>query len=117
MSRSALRCSSEARARLWCSLLPLAEVREDFDDLAEKLASAGYMTAAIDPRGFGKSTGPAGRTMADFAVDVAEVVEALSPGKPAVLIGHAFGNRVARSTAAFAPQAVSGLILLACGGQ
>jgi len=34
-----------------------------------------------------------------------------------VLIGHAFGNRVARATAAFAPQAVSGLILLACGGQ
>ncbi|OXE37310.1 MAG: hypothetical protein CGW95_02255 [Phenylobacterium zucineum] len=34
-----------------------------------------------------------------------------------MLIGHAFGNRVARATAAFAPQAVSGLILLACGGQ
>lgn len=90
---------------------------EDFEDLAERLAGAGYRTAAINPRGFGASTGPAAQTMADFAMDVARVVETLSPGEPAILVGHAFGNRVVRATAAFVPEAVSGLILLACGGQ
>lgn len=90
---------------------------EDFDDLAARLAANGYRTAAINPRGIGDSTGPAARTLQDYAADVAEVVRSLSPDRPAVLVGHAFGNRVARATAAFTPDMVSGLILLACGGQ
>ncbi|OXE37311.1 MAG: hypothetical protein CGW95_02260 [Phenylobacterium zucineum] len=55
---------------------------EDFQDLAARLETAGYMTAAINPRGFGDSTGPAGRTMADFATDVAQVVQAFSQVSP-----------------------------------
>lgn len=99
-------------------LIPsLGRGAEDFDDLAGRLATAGYRTAAINPRGIGDSAGPAARTLQDYAADVAEVVRFLSPGRPAVLVGHAFGNRVARATAAFAPDMVSGLILLACGGQ
>lgn len=90
---------------------------DDFDDLAGQLAQAGYRTAAINPRGVGRSSGPPARTLADYAADVAHVVRALSPDAPAILVGHAFGNRVSRATAAFAPESVSGLILLACGGQ
>ncbi len=89
----------------------------DFDDLATRLAAAGYEAAAIDPRGVGDSTGAMeGITLLDFAADVAAVAAALSP-KPAVLVGHAFGNRVARATAATHPHAVSALVLLAAGGQ
>jgi pimeloyl-ACP methyl ester carboxylesterase len=89
----------------------------DFDDLATRLAAHGYEAAAIDPRGVGDSTGQmTGLTLADYADDVAAVVAKLSPG-PAVLVGHAFGNRVARATAATHPEAVSALILLAAGGQ
>jgi len=89
----------------------------DFDDLATRLAAAGYEAAAIDPRGVGDSTGPMeGVTLADYAADVASVARALSP-KPAVLVGHAFGNRVARATAAAHPGDVSALVLLAAGGQ
>jgi pimeloyl-ACP methyl ester carboxylesterase len=89
----------------------------DFDDLASRLAAAGFEAAAIDPRGIGQSTGPMeGLTFADYAADVAAVAASLSP-KPAVLIGHAFGNRVARATAAAHPEAVSALVLLAAGGQ
>lgn len=90
---------------------------EDFDDLAARLATNGYRTAAINPRGIGDSTGPAARTLQDYAADAAHVVRSLSPEAPAILVGHAFGNRVARATAAFAPGQVSGLVLLACGGQ
>jgi pimeloyl-ACP methyl ester carboxylesterase len=89
----------------------------DFDDLADRLATAGYEPAAIDPRGIGDSAGPmAGLTLADYAADVAAVAHELSL-KPVVLIGHAFGNRVARATAAAHPEAVSALVLLAAGGQ
>jgi pimeloyl-ACP methyl ester carboxylesterase len=89
----------------------------DFDDLAQRLAEAGYQTAAIDPRGVGASAGPMdGLTMADYADDVAAVAARLSP-RPVIVIGHAFGNRVARATAARHPQTVSRLVLLAAGGQ
>lgn len=89
----------------------------DFDDLGARLAAAGYRAVALDPRGIGASTGPAAADMRDYARDVAESVRRLAPDGRAVLIGHAFGNRVARATAAFHPEAVSSLILLASGGQ
>jgi len=89
----------------------------DFDDLATRLAAAGFEAAAIDPRGIGQSSGPMeGVTLADYATDVAAVVKALSP-EPAVLVGHAFGNRVARATAAADPAVAAALVLLAAGGQ
>jgi pimeloyl-ACP methyl ester carboxylesterase len=75
------------------------------------------MAAAIDPRGVGDSVGPmTGVTLWDYADDVAAVAAALS-AEPAVLVGHAFGNRVVRATAARHPDAVAALILLAAGGQ
>ena len=90
----------------------------DFDDLARSLARAGFTTAAVDPRGIGGSTGPmTGQTLADYGDDVDAVARALSPNKPAILVGHAFGNRVARATAAGHPEVVRRLILLAAGGQ
>jgi pimeloyl-ACP methyl ester carboxylesterase len=89
----------------------------DFDDLSRRLADAGYRVAAIDPRGIGASRGPKeGLTLWDYADDLAAVVHALSP-RPAVIVGHAFGNRVARATAVRHPELVSRLVLLAAGGQ
>src|SRR5580658_4119072 len=86
-------------------LIPsLGRGASDFDDLGSRLAAAGYLAAAIDPRGIGASEGPMeGATLWDYADDVAAVVAALSPQAPAVLVGHAFGNRVVRATAARHP--------------
>lgn len=99
-------------------LIPsLGRGASDFDDLAARLADAGFQAAAIDPRGVGHSRGPMeGVTLLDYAADVATVIDGLSPGG-AVVVGHAFGNRVARATAAAFPAKVSALILLAAGGQ
>ena len=78
----------------------------DFDDLAGRLAAAGYRTLCPEPRGVGGSTGPLGDlTMADLADDVAAVIRERTEGT-ATLVGHAFGNRVARMTATEHPELV-----------
>jgi pimeloyl-ACP methyl ester carboxylesterase len=100
-------------------LLPsLGRSAADFDDLTRRLARRGYRTAAVNPRGIGASRGPRTATLADPARDVAEVIRALAgDAGPVVLIGHAYGNRLARGVATWHPELVSGLILLASGGQ
>ena len=105
-------------------LLPsLGRGASDFDDLASRIAATGFCAAAINPRGIGQSKGPAAQSLADYARDIFEVIKALQSqsahghAKPVVLIGHAYGNRLARAVAAAYPDAVSSLILLASGGQ
>lgn len=88
----------------------------DFDDLARRLAAAGYHAIHPEPRGMGGSSGDlAGLSMADLAADVAAVVHACTD-RPVTLVGHAFGNRVARMTATEYPHLVDSLVLLCCGG-
>lgn len=89
---------------------------EDFDDVAARLAGAGYRAACPQPRGIGGSTAPlAGLSMRTCADDVAAVIAAVG-GPDVVVVGHAFGNRVARMVAAAYPEQVAGVVLLACGG-
>ena len=57
-----------------------------------------------------------GTSLADLAGDVAIVVERLAGG-PAVLIGHAFGQRVARMLAMTRPDLVKAIVMLAAGGK
>src|SRR5690606_19493524 len=99
-------------------LLPsLGRGASDFDDLATRLADAGYTAAAIDPRGAGESCGAAyGLTLHHYAADVAAVIEACGDG-PAHVVGHAFGNRVARCLAADRPVLVRSVTLIASGGM
>lgn len=87
-----------------------------FDNFARRLAHAGFRAVAVNPRGAGESTGPLeGITLHTFAADVAGVIEALNCG-PVHVLGHAFGNRVARCLAADRPDLVRSVILLAAGG-
>ena len=90
----------------------LGRPAEDFDDLSRRLAGAGYRALRPQPRGLGRSWGPMhGITLHDFARDMAAVIEA-NGGGPAVMAGHAFGNFVARTTAADFPQLVRAVVLL-----
>ena len=85
----------------------------DFFDIAERLAAAGYRVLCPEPRGLGGSTGPlAGITLHDYARDIAAVIEH-DGGEPTVVAGHAFGNFVARATAADFPRLVRAVVLLA----
>jgi pimeloyl-ACP methyl ester carboxylesterase len=87
-----------------------------FDDLARTLSARGLQTISINMRGVGESRGSLdGATLHDLAIDVAEVLEAMDCG-PAHLVGHAFGNRVARCLAVDRPSLVRSVTLLAAGG-
>src|SRR3954463_11370363 len=69
---------------------------EDFDDIAQRFAALGMRVLRPQPRGMGASTGPmAGLTLHDLARDVGVVIEQLGSG-PAFILGHAFGQWVAR---------------------
>lgn len=98
-------------------LLPsLGRGAADFDDLALRLARAGYHAIHPEPRGVGGSTGDLDAlSMADLAADAAAVVHARADG-PVTIVGHAFGNRVARMTATEYPHLVDSVVLLCCGG-
>jgi pimeloyl-ACP methyl ester carboxylesterase len=87
-----------------------------FADLARELARAGFQSIAINMRGVGESRGALDdTTLHDLAADVAGVIEALDCG-PAHLVGHAFGNRIARCLAVDQPPLVRSVTLLAAGG-
>ena len=88
----------------------------DFDQLADDVAAAGYRVACPEPRGLGASAVPDRQeTLSTLAADVAAVITILGDG-PAVVVGHAYGNRIARMTATEHPELVESLVLLACGG-
>jgi pimeloyl-ACP methyl ester carboxylesterase len=90
---------------------------EDFDDLSRRLVQAGYQAILPDPRGIGRSRGPLDSiTYHDLASDVAAVIRSVVRG-PVTIIGHAFGNRVARTLASDHPALVQRLILLSAGGM
>ena len=89
----------------------------DFDGLVQRIAARGYRAVAPEPRGIGGSTGSLeGVSMGDLADDAVFVIEALGLA-PATIVGHAFGNRLARLVATRHPEFVAGVVLLACGGQ
>lgn len=98
-------------------LASLGRPGSDFDEIATCLAKTGYRVTLPEPRGLGGSSGPMeDLTLHDLAADVAAVIETQSRA-PVVLLGHAFGNRLTRMTAADYPALVSRVILLACGGR
>ncbi len=98
-------------------LLPgLGRDAGDLDPFAQYLVEAGFRVVQPDPRGSGGSTGPLdGLTLHDLAADIAAVIEAVAK-PPVVVIGHAFGNRIARMLATDRPDLVSTVVLLGCSG-
>ena len=90
---------------------------EDYDEVAAGIAKAGYRVLRPQPRGTCRSTGPMKRlTLHDYARDVAAVI-GHAGGGPAVVAGHAFGNWVARMTAADHPRLVRGVVILAAAAK
>jgi 2-(acetamidomethylene)succinate hydrolase len=81
-----------------------------WDPIAD-LLSYRFRTIALDQRGHGRSGKPAGACygMADFAGDLAALIETLDAG-PAVIAGHSLGARNALAVGASRPDLVSAVI-------
>ncbi|SEL58632.1 Pimeloyl-ACP methyl ester carboxylesterase [Pseudoxanthomonas sp. GM95] len=89
----------------------------DYDPIAEGLVARGYQVLRPQPRGLGASRGPMdGITLADLADDVGCAI-AQAGKAPAIVVGHAYGNWVARMLAARHPQAVRGVVVAAAAAK
>lgn len=108
----------------------LGRSASDFNELANQLALAGYASLLIEPRGMRDSTGlePPEMTLFELAKDVKQIVDVerrhaalLKPGEGSrpniIVLGHAFGNRVARTFATAYPNQTAHTILIAAGGK
>jgi pimeloyl-ACP methyl ester carboxylesterase len=95
-------------------LLPsLGRGAGDFEPIAERLAGARFRVLRPQPRGIGESRGPmTGINLHDYAADVAALIEH-DGGGAAFVVGHAFGNRVARMLATQRPDLVRAVSLIA----
>ena len=95
-------------------LIPsLGRGTEDFDALLPHLVRSGLRLILPEPRGVGGSAPLRdGDTLHDMAADVAAVVEA-EGAAPAVLVGHAAGNWVARVLAHDRPELTRAVALVA----
>jgi pimeloyl-ACP methyl ester carboxylesterase len=87
---------------------------DDFDDVAERIANAGYLVVRPQPRGMDDSHGPFENfTLHTLADDVATTIRELGNGHRAVVVGHAFGHYVARVTDLDHSQLVRGIVIAA----
>lgn len=84
----------------------------DFDELAQRIAAAGFEVLRPQPRGMGRSTGPLeDLDLSALARDVAATIDRLGGGR-AVVVGHAFGHFVARVADLEHPGRVRGVVVL-----
>ena len=95
-------------------LLPsFARSAADFNALARALAEAGYRTLALQPRGIeGSALGGLDPSLRDYAADIVAMLEAEGVDRAKAVVGHAYGNRVARVFAVHFPDRVQKLVLL-----
>lgn len=98
-------------------LLPsLGRGSKDFARLAADLVAAGFRAVLPEPRGIPPSEAlQPTASLHDLASDVACVVRATC-APPVTVLGHALGNRIARTLASDHPDLVRDVILVACGG-
>jgi pimeloyl-ACP methyl ester carboxylesterase len=93
----------------------LGRPASDFDELSASLVAAGYTTIRPQPRGIEGCTGPtSGLSLRDLAADA---MAAAPHDGPIIVIGHDFGQRVARMIAALYPDRVETVVMLGAGGK
>jgi pimeloyl-ACP methyl ester carboxylesterase len=102
-------------------LASLGRSVSDFNELSQELVTAGYRTVAVEVRGIGASTIGTPKKRPDLfnlADDVAAAViaDGATDGDRVFVIGHAFGNRLARALATRYADQVGGVVLIAAGG-
>ena len=88
---------------------------EDYDEVTHGIAKAGFRVLRPQPRGIRHRSPRCSTSAHDFARDIAAVIQHY--GGPAVIVGHAYGNWVARMTAVDHPQLVRGVVIAAAAAK
>lgn len=88
----------------------------DFNELVERVNRYGYRALVLQARGIDGTELPGyDLTLYDYADDLVAVLNQEKLLTPVTLVGHAFGNRIARAFASRYPARVRSLVLLAAG--
>lgn len=95
-------------------LASLGRPASDFDRLVADLGAAGFDAIALDPRDVLGAVADE-PTLHDLAAAVVGELDRRGLAR-AHLVGHAFGQRLARCVVADAPERVESLVMLAAGG-
>jgi pimeloyl-ACP methyl ester carboxylesterase len=101
-------------------LASLGRSVSDYNALVTALNDAGYRTLAVDVRGVGRSKLAPDQKPLDLfglAQDISSAVKDSGSQGKIVVIGHAFGNRLARTYATQYPHTTKSLVLIAAGGS
>ncbi len=110
-----LRCAVEGSGPLVVMVHGFPESWYSWRHQMTPVAEAGFTACAIDVRGYGGSDKPepaADYAMEHMVADVVGVIDAMSPGQPAVIVGHDWGAPIVWNTALTRPdkaRAVAGL--------
>lgn len=86
-----------------------------WDRVAPALAAAGLRVVALDMRGFGEGPRvPRGGYyhFADYVFDLADVVDAISPDAPVMLVGHSMGGTITTLFSGTYPERVTKLVTM-----
>jgi pimeloyl-ACP methyl ester carboxylesterase len=99
-------------------LLPsLGRGCDDFQGLGRQLVAGGHEVLALQPRGIGESSAELEQASLNTLASDARAALDHAGADAAHVVGHAFGNRVARCLRADYPRRVKSLALLAAGGR
>jgi pimeloyl-ACP methyl ester carboxylesterase len=115
LPQASIRCAIEGEGPLVVMVHGFPESWYSWRHQIGPIAAAGFTACAIDVRGYGGSSKPhpiAAYDMESLTGDVADLIAALSPDAPAVLIGHDWGAPIVWNTALTRPErvrAVAGL--------
>lgn len=108
---------AEGQGPLIVMLPSLGRDSDDYDAVASAFVREGHRVLRPAPRGMGRSTGPtSGLSLHHYAQDIAKVIEHEASG-PAIVIGHAYGNWVARTLATDHPALVRGVVIAAAAAK
>ena len=100
----------------------LAREASDFNELVQDLNRVGYRTVCVEAPGIGATSEIEKPTSlytiaGDINAAIDRDIKETGNTSTVALIGHAFGNRVMRATAAKYPGIARSVILIAAGGQ